>query len=213
MSQDGREYELALEALRGESRTPRDKERVRERLVMRGVALGAGLGAAPASAAALKASSGWATLTKLLACAAVATAVGVVASRPRAAQPAARLSVSNAAWDEGHEPDAPRPHFEQHPPEARVKSASPPAVKMARVSEVREPANTNRKAEDRADLAKEIALLSAAATALRAGDIATAARLLDQHEREFPTGFLRAERETARGRVTRAQAAERMREP
>jgi hypothetical protein len=66
------------------------------------------------------------------------------------------------------------------------------------------PASTPAASPDISHLARENALISAAVTALRAGDTAAATRLLDQHAHEFPSGFLRAERETAQRRVRAA---------
>jgi len=61
-------------------------------------------------------------------------------------------------------------------------------------------------------LAQEVAILSQASTALRAGQPAAALKALDEHQRKFPRGVLTQERSSARvqalcalGRTTEAQ--------
>jgi hypothetical protein len=82
-------------------------------------------------------------------------------------------------------------------PPAPVNEAEAPAEPVAAAPEAQAPAPL--RAKDR--LAEEVALLSQATSALRAGRIGDALRSLDEHQRRFPGGALREERRAARAQA------------
>ena len=91
-------------------------------------------------------------------------------------------------------------------PEAEPEPEQTPAAAPANVSASPAPPHRDM-------LAREVALLSAATTALRAGDVSAALRSLDEHKRKYPNGVLREERRTAQaqalcsiGRVSEGRA-------
>jgi hypothetical protein len=192
-----RDYELSLAALRGDEPAGVDKARLREKLVKRGVALTATASAATASAAPASATP--------------ASAVAARSALPLAAKLVGVALLASGVvwtWQAAREPHAAAP---LHAPESAALKPREPALSFQpRARELpaaeRTPRTPQREAAlDLLDLARENALLSQAAAALKTSDLTAARSLLDQHEREFPQGFLRAEREKARRRLAGAQ--------
>lgn len=105
-----------------------------------------------------------------------------------------------------------RPAVNAPAPAARSATvASQPVVSHVPESPVSEPARSEPpalKASQRLEralpndgLAREVALLSRATTALRAGNPALALKALDEHQHRFPNGALSEERRAARARA------------
>jgi len=109
-------------------------------------------------------------------------------------------------------PSAPKPDARPaaHQPAAQVMPADPPANATAAVPDSAAtvqsvvpastpPAALSPRARDA--LAREVALLSRATSALRAGRPAAALKALADHQRRFPTGILVEERRAARAQA------------
>jgi hypothetical protein len=200
MSGFDHEHDELLGALRGETCDDASRGRMRDKLAAAGVL--------SASAAVVSAGAGTATsalahaapvktgLFKLLgagkllgsgallvAGAAVAVSLSVPAERA-APRPAPRTYVAPSAAPVVPAAEAPEPAPQLEPEQAPAQRKAPRA---------------SARAKD--PLARESALLTGAARLLHAGDLRGAARLLDEHERSFPDGVLRTERELARQRV------------
>ena len=202
MTERDREYELSVQALRAEAHPQVDKARVRARLVARGVLASAGAGAATATAAKATASWSAASVGKIVAGLTFLTMLTVAAVHYLAPAPAPRTRTL------GHMLEGPLRAREAPSPAFTVQAAEKARVPVVqRLEKPPAAVHAPRATDPVLDLARENALISAAVSALRAGDGARASSLLDQHEREFPAGFLRAERETVRKRVGEAQRA------
>ena len=80
------------------------------------------------------------------------------------------------------------------PPASNVESADVPPSALA----PEPPATPTRKTATVDPLAEEVAILSKATSALRAGSPTEGLRLLDEHQRRFPKGRLAEERRAAR---------------
>lgn len=97
----------------------------------------------------------------------------------------------------------PAPSVAALPEPSALPSASvePPAVEAAprTPAVVREAATIAPRPQD--SLSREVALLSRATSALRAGRADEALKLLDEHQRQFPGGALSVERHAARGQA------------
>jgi len=133
--------------------------------------------------------AGWRFVTPL-AIGIALVGVGVFSSRARAPSVAPQRppSVAPVASAPPPEPPAAAP--------ALVAAPEPPAQVVA---EPRDPPIAAPSAPDR--LAQEVALLSRATSALRAGRAAEAMKLLDEHQRKFPKGVLGEERRGARAQA------------
>lgn len=208
---EDREYELSIEALRAET-THADKARVRERLVSKGVIVGAATvvaaggaataaGAAQAAPLAARVVTSWTTklVTGAVLGATLLVAVPALIAH-RSASPQVQPTRKTGHVPRSNEAPAPRPEAPQVTAEAKLGEVAIPEPREARVVTAR----GTRKQSTRlraTGLQRENALLSAAARAIRAGKRQEAERLLDRHAREFPAGFLAAEREIARTRI------------
>jgi hypothetical protein len=196
---DPRDYDLAVAALRGEEHPAVDKERVRQRLLARGVALGAALGAGAVHTAKASSPAWLASSIKLLSVTLLVAGLSVLALRNDASTARPRLQLSEQGPERARSTEL-LSRFSLYPPAA----PAPPG----QASAGQKHSSPDKRASSAMDgLARENTLLSGAAAALRAGDTSGAARLLDQHEREFPAGFLRTEREKARARLAASAAA------
>lgn len=179
-----------------------DRARVRTALATR-------LGAAallipyPASAALPKSLIAWSKLHAVIASvSAGVVAVGAYYGAQSAAEPAAAPPPVMPAAATPHEArQAPAP-VHSAAPDAEPAAPEPAAV----VFPSRKPAPVDA-------LAEEVAILSRATSALRAGSPADGLRLLNEHQRKFPKGRLAEERRAARiqalcalGRRTEAEA-------
>jgi len=230
--------DMLEEALRGDLPTPEAEARVRRRLLAAGVAVGNGMAATTAAASgagvasvAVKATGlswglklGFAALVGIptvglwldsraqsssAAPARVVAPARPVEAKPRATAPATPDAPALAA------PAAPtgvveRPNVraakalanEAPAPDARPSTAQPSQADFA-ASE--QPTHSR---QERSTLAEETRLLDAAFAALTAGDRAQAASLLHEHERRFPAGLLRKERERAKTRLNELSRGE-----
>lgn len=161
-----------------------ERERI-EALLDARLSAGAGAGTATATSKGLGAMKAWQLALGLT----LATGAAIVALRsgetspPPAAAPAAAPVVSVATSTSAHAPL----------PEPPAAASSEPAPEAER-------AVTAPRAE-KDQLAQEVALLSRATSALRAGRASEALKALDEHQRKFPTGVLAVE-----SRAARAQA-------
>ena len=106
-----------------------------------------------------------------------------------------------------HAPSAP-PSAVATPPEAPVSpSVPPPPAELAELTTATSPSSaapssraaSARPRQDR--LAQEVAILSRATSALRAGRAEEALRVLNEHQREFPNGVLGEERRAAKAQA------------
>jgi hypothetical protein len=204
MSGFDHEHGELLSALRGETCDEASRGRMREKLATAGVlsvsvsAATAGTASALAHAAPAAQAGKVGALLKALTAGkllggGVLVVVGavVVASLAR---PAERPLLPPAQPSEQA--------LKSPPPAPAVLEAS--AVEKKAVSEAARAPVTPKRARPiarKSALARESALLSSAARRLHAGDLPGAIRLLDEHERSFPDGELRAERELACERV------------
>lgn len=97
---------------------------------------------------------------------------------------------------------APAPRSERAPLVSRPASSPPTAADeppTATTAASKPPTAPSPVARDR--LGKEVALLSRATSELRAGNAAAALRVLDEHERKFPSGKLSEERRGAKAQA------------
>ena len=121
----------------------------------------------------------------------VAAAGGSVFFALRPASPTPAASVSTAPPAPSAPVSATAAVLDEPPAAERAPSASPVKPQDA-------PSSAPR-AQD--SLAQEVALLSRATSALRAGKGGEALRVLDEHQRKFPNGALSVERRAARGQA------------
>lgn len=137
------------------------------------------------------AASSWRLVTSLTVGAALAGGAALWSLRAGVSPKPATLSVSASA--------------QVKPPEAAptlapvVELEGPVVPEPARPAKPPEPKAPAQSAQDA--LAQEVALLSRATSDLRAGRAGAALKLLDEHQRKFPSGMLVVER-----RAVRAQA-------
>jgi hypothetical protein len=206
MSESERDYELSVQALRAQAHPSVDKARVRERLVARGVLTSAAAAGAAASTT-VKAASSWSAASALKLATALTVLTVVSVGVLRETRTPSRGSLEHVLDGPLHTRPAPEPLFVEHAAEKTTAPIAPAQRAVVPASRASVPKSTSIVADPQLDLARENALISAAVTALRAGEPARATSLLDQHEHEFPEGFLRAERETARKRVSEALRA------
>jgi len=122
----------------------------------------------------------------------VAAAGGSLFFALRPASPVPAVSASAPPLAQSSAPATPaalklvdEPAAEQGPPTSPVKAPEVPSA-VPRVP---------------GSLAQEVALLSRATSALRAGKAGEALRVLDEHQRKFPNGALSVERRAARGQA------------
>jgi hypothetical protein len=179
-----------------------DKQRMRQRLLALGVGGGAALVPAAAKAQSLASK---ASLTKLLVATCGAAVLGgalyVGLTMPsREQKKALQERVAPAT--------APEPSVEAKVLAREREHVEPTARESANHDQAQVPAVEKRKARSPAPshiasdtLSRENALLGAAVRALHAGQIERAERLIAEHERRFPNGILRHERERARARL------------
>jgi len=214
------------EALRGDLPDERDAARIRARLA--GLGLGVGVTLTSATAAALAGSKttapagAWGFLSALplgakvgIASIATASAVAAPVFYSQSDAPAAPPSAQVVATPAARAPVAPSPHPASVPaaeatadspvpePEAELETEAPAsrAATRERASRGASPVPARdgaAPASDAATLGEETRLIDAALSALRRSDRAAAAEFIRQHERRFPDGLLRRERERAR---------------
>jgi hypothetical protein len=193
MSNDQEHAEL-LGALRGETCDEASRGRMRDKLAAAGILSASAATAGTAATALANAAPAKAGLFKLLtaskllgggALLAAGTAVVVSLSAPAERAAPRRTPTMQAA-----QPPAPVAPVVEAPVVEEKAEPAPPPRKHPRPS---------ARAND--TLARESALLTGAARRLHAGDLDGARRMLDEHERSFPQGVLRTERELARQRV------------
>jgi hypothetical protein len=133
-----------------------------------------------------------------------------VAAKPRATAPAtpdapALATPAEPAAVVEHPParTAKAPANDAPTPVDAIQSSAQPSQADFTASE--QPAHAP---QERSTLAEETRLLDAAFAALTAGDRAQAASLLHEHDRRFPAGLLRKERERAKTRLNELSRGE-----
>jgi hypothetical protein len=133
-----------------------------------------------------------------------------VAAAPQATEPTVRAVGPAQQATSGA---ARAPQLGAPPAKNAVAAAPAPAGEAAPVAPPSEAATAsfdgvaNTAPAATSTLPEETALIDAAFAALRAGDTATASALVAEHARRFPNGLLSREREHARERLSKANAA------
>jgi hypothetical protein len=131
---------------------------------------------------------GWQPVMGLVLSVCVLGTVIFLALRPAVKQPA---SVARPT------PTVTQPPAPMADPPSELPSPAPPPM-PAKTLQTAEPVSTPPL---RDGLAREVALLSRATTALRAGNAAAALKTLDEHQRQFPRGALSEERSAAKAQA------------
>lgn len=142
--------------------------------------------------------TGWRVAAKFVIGVGLIGTAGVVALRPSAQTPAPRAAQQVQtplvlAPTQRDIDTAPSPALDEAVAAVSSRSASSPAAVAKR------PVAAPAHAADR--LAQEVALLSRATTALRAGHAAQALKVLDEHQRKFASGALSEDRRAAKAQA------------
>ncbi len=204
-----------------------DRDRVRARLALKigvgaavatvattsskAAASAAGAGAASAAATKTTAAAGIPLFAKIVAPLVIASAVGTVAVAPhvvsRASTTTTTTTATAAATTLAAKPPPPVTNAKADPAPAAAVSIDdlPNAETSPRAPHVRTAPKAASRAQPTDDTSEEArareeeaALALQIDAALRANDMARAARLADEHQRRFPNGLLSEEREGAR---------------
>lgn len=144
-------------------------------------------------AARVPSKSGWQVVARVASGVVFVAGAALVALRPDAGAPKPTRSAQVPA----SAPQVALPTVSSLEPDAVAAVPSPvPVTKKLAVSRARGSSSSAGRPANR--LGDEVALLSRATTQLRAGNAAKALRALDEHERKFPNGALREERQAAK---------------